>query len=111
VNHIYTERLQPFLPDLVLKLEKHFGLLDVSDSTHSLLLFASVSTVARHLGKALKRSTISLSTTKPGSLLKIQIAVRHGRWEETNPGWLEGDTTSPAGQFIFTYDFLDIATG
>jgi hypothetical protein len=59
---------------------------------------------------------VPLGTTKPGSLLKSQVAVRKGRWDETNPGWLETDTVahggdSGYGQFIFTYDFIDIASG
>jgi hypothetical protein len=114
-NNICAERLQPFLPELVPKLEA-CGELRISADTRRLLSAASISTVARHLEKAQRRSHVSLGTTKPGSLLKSQIAVRRGRWEETNPGWLESDTVahggdSAAGQFIFTYDFLDIATG
>jgi hypothetical protein len=114
-NDICAERLQPFLPDLVPKLEA-CGELQVSSNTRRLLLSASIATIARHLGKAKRRSTVPLGTTKPGSLLKSQIVVRKGRWEETNPGWCESDTVahggdSPAGQFIFTYDFIDIATG
>jgi hypothetical protein len=114
-NDICAERLQPFIPDLVPRLEI-CGELQISEMTRTLLMTVSISTVARHLVKAQKRSTIPLGTTKPGSLLKSQIVVRRGRWEETNPGWLESDTVahggdSTAGQFIFTYDFLDIATG
>lgn len=114
-NYICAERLQPFLPRLVAKLEA-CGELQVTDITRLLLCSASISTVARHLSKAQKRSTVPLGTTKPGSLFKSQVAVRRGRWEETNPGWVESDTVahggdSGSGQFIFTYDFIDIATG
>lgn len=114
-NNICAERLQPFMPELVAKLENCHEL-SVSDNTRSLLLRASVSTVARHLCRAKRRSTVPLGTTKPGSLLKSQIAVRKGRWQETNPGWLESDTVahggdSAAGQFIHSYNFIDIATG
>jgi hypothetical protein len=114
-NDICAERLQPFLPELVAKLED-CGELRVSDDTRALLCSVSRATVARQLTAAKRRTTVPLGTTKPGSLLKSQIAIRKGRWEETNPGWLESDTVahggdSGAGQFIFTYDFLDIATG
>lgn len=114
-NDICAERLQPFLVDLVPKLEA-CGELQLLPDTRRLLLSASVATVARHLGTAKRRSTIPLGTTKPGSLLKSQIAVRKGRWKETNPGWCESDTVAhggdtTAGHFIFTYDFIDIATG
>jgi len=114
-NDICAERLQPFLPKLVPKLES-CGELAVDAVTKTLLTTASISTVARHLSAAHKRSTLPLGTTKPGSLIKSQVAVRQGRWQETNPGWLESDTVahggdSATGIYIFTYDFIDIATG
>ena len=114
-NDICAERLQPFITDLLPKLVA-CGELRVSARTSELLVKASIATVARHLSKAQKRSVIPLGTTKPGSLLKSQVAVRKGRWDETNPGWLETDTVahggdSASGQFIFTYDFIDIASG
>lgn len=114
-NDICAERLQPFLPDIVPKLERCKELV-VTDDVRRLLMSASIATVGRNLAAAQRRSTIPLGTTKPGSLLKQEIAVRRGRWEETNPGWLESDTVahggdSVAGKYIHTYDFLDIATG
>ncbi len=114
-NDICAERLQPFLPELVTKLEACDELRVTANTRHQLAT-ASISTVARHLQKAQKRATLPLGTTKPGSLIKSQVAVRQGRWQETNPGWLESDTVahggdSGAGTYIFTYDFVDIATG
>lgn len=113
-NSICAERLQPFLPELVPKLIA-CGLLQITDKTKELLFQASISTVYRHLKQEQRRSTLGLGTTKPGSLLKKQIAVRHGRWDETTPGWLETDTVahcgeSAAGHFIYSYNFTDIAT-
>lgn len=113
-NNICAERLQPFLPELVAKLMA-FGELEITERTKKLLLAASTSTIARHLRREQRRSTIALGTTKPGSLLKKQIAVRNGRWEETHPGWIETDTVahcgeSADGQFIYNYNFTDIAT-
>jgi hypothetical protein len=114
VNDICAERLQPFLPDLATKLED-LGELDISDYTRYSLTSASISTVRRHLKRVKRCSVVPLGTTKPGNMLKKQIAVRYGRWDEANPGWLESDTVahggdSAAGQFIHTYDFIDIAT-
>jgi hypothetical protein len=56
-----------------------------------------------------------VSTTRPGSILRNQIPVKTGQWDETRPGFLEADTvahcgTSMAGQFIFSLDIVDIAT-
>jgi len=114
MNDICAERLQPFLPDLVVKLQA-CGELKINKVTRQLLCSVSISTVRRHLQRVKRRSAVPLGTTKPGNLLKKQIAVRYGRWEEENPGWLESDTVahggdSAAGQFIHSYDFIDIAT-
>ncbi len=103
------------MPELVAKLEA-CGELAIDDETRRLLLSASIATVKRHITRAKRRSTVPLGTTKPGNLLKRQIAVRYGRWNETNPGWLESDTVahggdSAEGQFIHSYNFVDIATG
>lgn len=84
-NDICAERLQPFLRDLVPKLVA-CGELRILPNTQALLLRASITTVARHLSKAQRRSVVPLGTTKPGSLLKSQVAVRKGRWNETNLG-------------------------
>lgn len=114
-NDICAERLQPFLPALVSKLE-NLGELTMTHKTRQLLLSASVTTVKRHLGRAKRVSKIPLGTTRPGTLLKSQIAVRHGSWDENSPGWIETDTVahggeSAAGQFIYTYNFVDIYSG
>jgi len=56
------------------------------------------------------------STTKPGTLLRKQIPLKTNQWDESRPGFLEADTVahcgdSLAGQFAFTVDCVDIATG
>lgn len=114
-NDICAERLQPFLPELVPKLID-CGILDIPRVTKDLLLKASRSTIARHLKREKRRSIVSFGTTKPGSLLKRQIAIRNGRWDEAHPGWLETDTVAHCGetadgQYIYSYNFTDIATG
>lgn len=68
------------------------------------------------MGGEKRRSTIRIGgTTKPGSLLKRQITVRYGRWDEANPGWCETDTVAHcgetlAGTFIYSLNLVDIAT-
>ena len=114
MNDICAERLQPFLPELVPKLTA-CHVLQLTEQTEALLLQASRSTVARHIQREQRRSTVSLGTTKPGSLLKRQIVVRHGRWNEAHAGWLETDTVAHCGdtadgQFAYSYNFTDIAT-
>lgn len=111
-NYICAERLQPFLPQLVAKLES-LGELKITSVTRQLLLSASIATVKRHLKQAKKVSRVPLGTTKPGNMLKSMVAIRHGTWNEDSPGWIETDTVahggdSAAGQFIYSYNFVDI---
>jgi hypothetical protein len=56
------------------------------------------------------------STTKPGTLLRKSIPIKTNQWEETHPGFLEADTVAHCGNtiegmFVYTVDFVDIATG
>lgn len=56
------------------------------------------------------------STTKPGTLLRRQIPIKTNQWDETRPGFLEADTVAHCGQsllgdFVYTIDLVDIATG
>jgi hypothetical protein len=113
-NEICAERLQPYLAELVPKLES-CDELNVDTATRQLLLSASISTIARHLKRVKRRSYVPLGTTKPGTLLKSQIPVRKGLWNETEPGYLESDTVAHcggdiSGNFIHSYNFVDIAT-
>ena len=55
-------------------------------------------------------------TTKPGTLLKHDIPLRVGYWDETKPGFVEVDTVaqcgdSAAGIFAHTLNCTDIVTG
>jgi len=113
-NEICAERLQPYLPELVPKLEA-CGELRVDTVTRGLLLTASIATIARRLKRIKRRSHVPLGTTKPGTLLKSQIPVRKGLWNESEPGYLESDTVAHcggdlSGDFIHSYNFVDIAT-
>ena len=56
------------------------------------------------------------TTTKPGTLLRKQIPIKTHQWDETRPGFLEADTVAHCGetllgQFAYTIDTVDIATG
>ena len=82
-----------------------------------LLLEISPRTIDRLLKKLKsKYKKFGLSTTKPGSLLKKQIPISVNQWDQSRPGFLEADTvahcgSSVAGQFVYTVDIVDIATG
>ncbi len=112
---ICAERLHPFIPDLLDKLIA-CGELAVTSETDAQLRRISLATVKRTVGGEKSRSVIRLGgTTKPGSILKRQITVRYGRWDETVPGWCETDTVAHCGEtlegtFIYSLDLVDICS-
>lgn len=114
-SSICAERLQPFIPELLDKLVA-CGELVVSTETDAQLRQVSLATVKRIVSTEKHRSIIRIGgTTKPGSLLKRQISVRYGRWDETVPGWCETDTVAHcgevlAGTFIYSLNLSDVAT-
>lgn len=116
-GYICSERLQPFLPDLLPLLQRH-GQLDIDAETEALLTSASVATVERNLAQ-LRRGLVArkMSQTKPGSLLRKQIPVVVGKWKELDkPGYLEVDLVSHSGEFavgewVWTLCATDLGTG
>jgi hypothetical protein len=82
-----------------------------------LLLEISPRTIDRMLKRLKSRyKKFGLSTTKPGSLLKKQVPIKLNQWDESKPGFIEADTvahcgTSVSGQFAYTLNTVDIATG
>jgi hypothetical protein len=75
----------------------------------------SRSTVERMLWRERKsRKTKGKGSTKPGTLLKQQIAVRtFWRWDDKQPGFCEIDTVShdggyAAGEYLFTLSATDV---
>jgi hypothetical protein len=116
-GYVCSERLQPFLPELVPLLEQHQDL-RIDASTRGLLFQASVSTVERAL--APKRKHLvgrRMAQTKPGTLLRRQIPALVGSWKAKDvPGYLEIDLVShsgeyAAGTFLYTLSTVDLATG
>ena len=114
-NYIASKRLAPFLKDLVPALERH-GHLDLTDEIRSRLISISPAMIDRIL-KPLRNKSRSMSTTKPGKLLKHQIPIRtFADWEEEEPGFFEADLVahcgwSMEGEFLHTLVLTDIATG
>ena len=116
-DYLCSQRLQPFLGDLVLILERH-GQLRCSRETRELLATASVSTVERNL-REFRRVVVGrrMSQTKPGGLLRREVPVVVGKWRELDiPGYLEIDLVShsgevAAGEWIWTLCATDLSTG
>jgi hypothetical protein len=105
------------LPDLVPRLRR-LGELKVDDDTAALLLRIAPATIDRRL--AVDRARLTLrgrSHTKPGTLLKDSIPMRTwAEWDDAVPGFVEIDLVgheggNSSGEFCFTLDITDIATG
>jgi hypothetical protein len=115
-NEICGERFHPFIPVLLPKLIE-LGEIKIDSRIKEKLLQISLGTVKRVIRKTKRRSKIKIKgTTKPGSILKKQIAVRYGRWTDTDPGWCETDTVAHcsddvSGEFIYSLDVIDICSG
>jgi len=112
-----SKRLVPFLPELIVALERH-GELCLCADVRAKLLTISASTADRLLAAERNvRPLRGLTTTKPGTLLRQQIQVRtQFGWDEQKPGYFETDLVahcaeSMAGDFLYTLTFTDIATG
>jgi len=116
-NRICSKRLVPFLADLVEALER-FGHLSLEPETRTNLLSLSAATVDRLLAVERKKyGSRGKSTTRPGHLLKKQIAIRtFSDWNDAAAGFLEADLVAHCGettegQYVNTLTMTDIATG
>ncbi|NOH01246.1 MAG: DDE-type integrase/transposase/recombinase [Chloroflexi bacterium] len=115
-GQICSKRLQPFLPEALRTLERCQEI-ELSKDTKDLLLKISSASMDRCLRPVRVQPRRGLSTTKPGSLLKQQIAVRtFTAWSDEQPGFMEidlvahcGSTTE--GQYLNTLTCTDVCTG
>lgn len=110
-----SKRLKAIIPLWLPSYLSEFGVLG-KDSVEALLEI-SAPTIDRLLKPVrVKYRGRGRSTTKPGTLLKKQIPIKTNQWDETRPGFLEADTVahcgeSLLGEFVYTIDLVDIATG
>lgn len=105
-------------PQLRTILEKGvaFGHIKTDPMTEAKVVSMSKSTLDRMVTQIRRRNSIKgISTTRPGILLKTEIPLRVGVWEETDPGFSEIDLVAhcgdnASGMFISTLNCTDIAT-
>ena len=116
-GYICAKRLVPFIPEFVPILEKH-GHLSTSAKVREQLLTVSASTADRLLKRERKRIGRGISMTKPGNLLRHQIAVRaaNGWHDAAAPGYFEVDLVAhnggdTRGLFAYTLTMTDIWSG
>lgn len=110
-----SKRLKALLPFWLPGYQAEFGTLP--QEVLQKLSRISASTLDRILVSArIEHTGRGRTTTKPGTLLRNTVPIKTGQWDETRPGFIEGDTvahcgTTTAGQFAWTLDCVDIATG
>jgi hypothetical protein len=116
---ICSKRLAPFLPELLDRLRRRQALREFPVAVQARVARLSAATVDRAL-KPLREQTKArrgISTTKAGTLLKRQIAIRtFADWTDARPGFFEMDLVahcgwSGAGPFLYTLSMVDVATG
>lgn len=115
-NEICPKRLMPFLPKFMESLEKH-GHLSLPERTRVRLLKMSAATGDRLLRTERSKRRKSISTTRPGALLKKQIPIRtFSDWSDVTPGFVEADLVAHCGDrangaFLNKLTMTDIASG
>ncbi len=116
---ICGQRLKPFIPELIAKLEQ-FGEIKINKSTKQKLLTMGSATIDRILSATKQSYQLKgRSTTKPGSILKSQIPIKtFADWdkEKEKPGFFETDLVafcgeSATGDYVNGLNLTDICTG
>ena len=116
LDSICAERVHPQIPSMLEKLIE-CDEITISREIEEKLREISLGQVKAILKNEKTRSTVKIrGATRPGTLLKHQIAIRYGPWEDVDPGFFEMDTVAHcgdtvAGEFIYSLDLIDIATG
>jgi hypothetical protein len=115
-RYVCGKRLVPMIRENLNALAKHrrfHRFITVEVKTK--LAKVSRSTVERMLGRERKsRKSKGTGGTKPGTLLKQQIAVRtFWRWDDKQPGFCEIDTVShdggyATGEYLYTLSATDV---
>jgi len=116
-NFVCAKRLVPFLPELVVSLERH-GHLALPAEVRAQLLALSPATADRILRRVRAADRPhGIGTTKAGTLLKHRVPIRtFAEWDDVRPGFMEADLvahcgTSAEGAYLYTLTLTDIATG
>lgn len=115
-NGICAKRLLPFFPTLIETLER-WGHMNLPQQLKEKILGMSLSTLERILKKERDKELKGKSLTRPGSLLKKQVAVKtFAEWSDQKTGFFEVDLVAHcggdiSGKFLQTLTMTDIATG
>lgn len=112
-DYLCSKKLRAALPEWLPYYEQAHGL---TLACKKRLLSISPASIDRVLAPVrAKQKRKGLSGTKPGRLLKNQIPIRTGVWDEQRPGFMEADTVAHCGQslegsFVWSLTMTDIAS-
>lgn len=111
-DNICGQQLQPYLPELIQIMERCHEMY-FTEEEKTLLTSMSSATINRSLSNYRKNHYGKGKTmTKPGSLIKQQIAIRTGMdWDDKQPGFIEIDLVTHCGQSAagsFLYSLTDM---
>ena len=116
-DRLCSKRLAPFLPELVVALERH-GELALEPEVRKLLVGMSASTIDRLLRPYRRKGLRRPYSYRPSpSSLKGQIPLRtFSEWDKVQPGSLQADLVlhcgeSTEGFYLTTLMVIDVATG
>lgn len=115
-DYMTGKRLAPFIQEFVEALERHSEL-QLPEPTRTRLLQMSAATMDRLLRSHRHLRGRGVCSTRPGSLLKSQVAVRLANgWDDARPGFGEIDCVAHCaeryeGEFFHTVGYTDVATG
>lgn len=107
------KRLAAMMPDWLPSYESFHR--SLSSAAREQLLEASSATLDRMLRPVRVQHGPGKRGTKPGTMLRQEIPIRGGSWQEEEAGWLEADTValcggSSSGEVIWMLDSTDICT-
>jgi hypothetical protein len=116
-DRLCSKRLHPFLPEMI-RVLRHHGQAHIKAATEARLCEMSASTIDRLLRPYRnKGARKTLSTTKPGSLLRNLVPVRtFADWDRNKPGFVEVDLVAHCGEsnegfYLNTLCAVDVASG
>ncbi|MBI4457275.1 MAG: hypothetical protein HY644_15455 [Acidobacteria bacterium] len=117
LDYLSGRRMAAALPDLIEALERHGGRVGRGEVRRQLLKISG-STIDRLLAEEKRRMRLKgRSGTKPGTLLRHQVAVRtFSQWDEACPGFVEVDLVAHEGgvgrgDYAQTLDVTDVYSG
>lgn len=113
-NPLCGKRLKVAMPVWLPYYEESYGVLDPIIKTK--LIHMSAATIDRLLSPLRARYPKRIGGTKPGSILKQHIPIKTDQWDESRPGYVEGDTVahcgvSLLGNFVWSLTITDIYSG